>query len=207
MFDKSYFNDLQNYLQSSNKDDLDGERLQYYNALYTIIGLNRKYGRDNAIRTFMHPPFNCTRRVARRMYDEAINLFFESDDISNKAHRNLMFQQLQSAALVVLKTARTAKDMEVYGKLMKQASDIKGLDKPDEEQRELPPRKPVVVWSLDPQQIGLQSEDRKLLAAQIDEIPDISVAEKERLKQESMAKEIDITEILDDTETKTQNID
>jgi len=95
----------------------------------------------------------------------------------------------------------------VYGKLMKQASDIKGLDKPDEEQRELPPRKPVVVWSLDPQQIGLQSEDRKLLAAQIDEIPDISVAEKERLKQESMAKEIDITEILDDTETKTQNID
>jgi len=207
MFDKSYFNDLQDYLQSSNKDDLDGERLQYYNALYTIIGLNRKYGRDNAIRTFMHPPFNCTRRVARRMYDEAINLFFESDDISNKAHRNLMFQQLQSAALVVLKTARTAKDMEVYGKLMKQASDIKGLDKPDEEQRELPPRKPVVVWSLDPQQIGLQSEDRKLLAAQIDEIPDISVAEKERLKQESMAKEIDITEILDDTETKTQNID
>jgi len=207
MFDKSYFNDLQDYLQSSNKDDLDGERLHYYNALYTIIGLNRKYGRDNAIRTFMHPPFNCTRRVARRMYDEAINLFFESDDISNKAHRNLMFQQLQSAALVVLKTARTAKDMEVYGKLMKQASDIKGLDKPDEEQRELPPRKPVVVWSLDPQQIGLQSEDRKLLAAQIDEIPDISVAEKERLKQESMAKDIDITEILDDTETKTQNID
>jgi hypothetical protein len=207
MFEKSYFEDLQDYLQSSNKDDLDGERLDYYNALYTMIGLNRKYGRDNAVRTFMHPPFNCTRRIARRLYDEAVSLFFECDNISNKAHRNMMFQQLQAAALVVLKTARSAKAMEVYGKLMKQASDIKGLDKPDEEERELPPHKPITVWTLDPEQVGLPSEDRKLLATQIDDIPDISVSDKERLKRESMAKAIDITEILDDTETKTKDID
>jgi hypothetical protein len=207
MFEKSYFHELQDYLQSSQKDDLNGDKLDYYNALYTMIGLNRKYGKDNTLLTFMRKPFNCTRRTVRRMFDEAVNLFFESDSIANNAHRNLMFQEIRSAALVTLRTARNSKDMEVYGKLMKQAYEIKGLDKPDEKERELPPKKPITIWTLDAEKVGLPSEDRKLLADQIDSIPDISVGEKERLKRESMAKNIDIVETLNDTEKKTKNID
>lgn len=207
MFEKSYYNELQDYLQSSERDDLEGDRLEYYNALYAMIGLNRKYGRDNTIKTFMHEPFNCSRRIARRMYDEAINLFYVNDDIDNNAYRNMMFQELRSAALVTIKMARDSKAMEVYGKLMKQAYEIKGLDKPDEKERDLPPIKPITIWSLDPEKVGLPHEDRKLLVQQIDGIPDIDTSEKERLKKESMAKDIDFIEMLDDTEKKTENFD
>lgn len=207
MFEQSYFEELQDYLQSSARDELQGEKLEYYNALYTCICLNRKYGRENTIRALMAPPFGCTRRTARRMYTEAINLFYEQDDIDNKAYRNMMFQELRAAALTTIKMARNTKDMEVYGKLMKQAFEIKQLDKPDEKERDLPPIKPITIWSLDPQRVGLPAENRQLLERQIDNIPDITIAEKERLKRESMAKDIDIIEMLDDTEEKTQNID
>ena len=141
------------------------------------------------------------------MYDEAVNLFFEDDTISNKAHRNQMYQELRAAATVMLRNATGAKDMEVYGRLMEQACKIKGLDKPDEKVRDIPPAKPVTIWTIDPAMIGLPCEDRKQLAAQIDAIPDISMSEKERLKQDARAKDISFTRILDDTEEKTQDID
>lgn len=206
-FDKSYFHELQDYLQSSERDDLSGDKLEYYNALYTMVTMSRKYGRNKTIVTFMHPPFDCTRRTARRMYDEAVNLFFEDDTISNKAHRNQMYQELRAAATVVLRTSKTPKDMEVYGRLMEQAAKIKGLDKPDEKVRDIPPAKPITIWSMDPTVIGLPGEDRKMLAAPIDAIPDIAVHEKERLKQEAMAKDINFTYMLDDTQEKTEDID
>lgn len=207
MFDKSYFHELQDYLQSSERDNLEGDKLEYYNALYTMVAMSRKYGRNKTIVTFMHAPFDCTRRTARRMYDEAVNLFFEDDTISNKAHRNQMYQELRAAATVVLRNSKTPKDMEVYGRLMEQAAKVKGLDKPDEKVRDVPPAKPITIYSVDPKMIGMRSEDRKMLAAQIDSIPDISMSEKARLQEEAMVKEINFTRLLDDTEEKTQDID
>lgn len=207
MFNTSYFNVLQDYMQSPEKIILEGEKLEYYNALYSMVCLSRKYGRGNTISVFMKEPFNCTRKVARRMYDEAVNLFFEDDSISNKAHRNQMFQELRAAAQVTLRMARNNKDMEIYGRLMEQAYRVKGLDKHDEKERDVPPAKPITIFTLDPKQVGLKQEDRLLLGSQIDSIPDIPYREKERLKAEAMAKNIDIIEMLDDTEEKVKDID
>ena len=50
--------------------------MDYYNALYALIGIQRKYGKDNAISFLMHDPFQVKRARAREMYNEAINLFF-----------------------------------------------------------------------------------------------------------------------------------
>lgn len=206
MFEVSYFERLQDYLANACNDDLEDDELNYYNALYALIGINRKYGKDAAISFLRKPPFDLPLRRAREMYDEAINLFFADDQIENTAHRNILFDQLQKAALVVLTAAKSAKDIEIYGNLLTQAAKIKQLDRPDKEKIEAPKDKPFKVYSLDSNAVGLLPVDRQKLAAQIDAIPDIAVSEKKRLKQEARIEDIDVMEMLDDTENKTKNL-
>lgn len=207
MFDKSYFDTLQDYIASGCTMELMNDELDYYNALYAIVGLNRKYGKENAIAFLMHEPFNVERMRARLMYSEAINLFYLNDTIENDAHRNMLFDDLMKAAQVVLNNATSSKDMEVYGNLKTQAAKIKQLDKPDPVKPKEVDAKPIKVYDLDPSAVGLPSANRPLLAAQIDSIQNISAKEKTRLKRDANIIDVDIEEMLDDQEEKTKDIE
>ncbi len=206
MFTHSHFDTLQDYLASGCTMELTDEELAYYNALYAMVGISRKYGKDNAIAFLQHEPFNMERMRARQMYSEAINLFYLNDTIENDAHRNMLFDNLQKAALAVLQNASSAKDMEVYGNLLTQAARIKQLDKPDPVKPKEVTDKPIKVYDLDPSAVGLPSANRQLLAQQIDGIDGISSREKTRLKREANIIDIDIIEMLDDQEEKTKDI-
>lgn len=205
MFETSYFELLQDYIASGCEMDLTDDELAYYNALYALIGIQRKYGKDNAVAFLMHEPFNVKRQRAREMYDEAINLFFANDSIENNAHRNMMYDNLQKAAQVVLRTAQGSKDMEVYGNLITQAWKIKQLDKPDPQKREEIKDKPIKIYSLDTEAVGIPSINRQLLAKQIDDIPDIPERERVRLKRDAGVINVDIIQMLDDQEDKTKD--
>jgi hypothetical protein len=207
MFETSYFDRLQDYLASGCTMELTDDEMDYYNALYALIGIQRKYGKDNAISFLMHDPFQVKRARAREMYNEAINLFFANDSVENNAHRNMMFDNLQKAAQVVLMNAHSSKDMEVYGNLMIQAAKIKQLDKPDPQKRKEVNEKPIKIYMLDTQAVGMPQVNRQLLAEQIDSIPDIPEREKVRLKRDAQVIDVDIIEMLDDQETKTKDID
>ena len=207
MFETSYFDRLQDYLASGCTMELTDDEMDYYNALYALIGIQRKYGKDNAISFLMHDPFQVKRARAREMYNEAINLFFANDSVENNAHRNMMYDNLQKAAQVVLMNAHSSKDMEVYGNLMIQAAKIKQLDKPDPQKRKEVNEKPIKIYMLDTQAVGMPQVNRQLLAEQIDSIPDIPEREKVRLKRDAQVIDVDILEMLDDQETKTKDID
>lgn len=205
MFDKSHFETLQDYLASGCTMELTDDELSYYNALYALVGINRKYGKDNAVAFLMHEPFNVERMRARQMYSEAINLFYLNDTIENDAHRNLMFDNLMKAAQVVLQNAVNSKDMEVYGNLHMQASKIKQLDRPDPVKPKEIDDKPIKVYDLDPASVGLEAANRQILAAQIDSV-ELPTREKVRLKRDANIVDIDFEEMLNDQEEKTKDI-
>lgn len=205
MFDKSYFDTLQDYIASGCTMELTADELDYYNALYALVGINRKYGKDNAIAFLMHEPFNVERLRARKMYSEAINLFYLNDTIENNAHRNMMFDNLMKAAQVVLQNAVSSKDMEVYGNLNIQAAKIKQLDKPDPVKPKEIDEKPIKIYDLNPEAVGLDAANRQILAAQIDSV-DLPEREKVRLKRDANIVDIDFEEMLNDQEEKTKDI-
>lgn len=205
MFDKSYFDTLQDYIASGCTMELTADELDYHNALYALVGINRKYGKDNAIAFLMHEPFNVERLRARKMYSEAINLFYLNDTIENNAHRNLMYDNLMKAAQVVLQNAVSSKDMEVYGNLNIQAAKIKQLDKPDPVKPKEIDEKPIKIYDLNPEAVGLDAANRQILAAQIDSV-DLPEREKVRLKRDANIVDIDFEEMLNDQEEKTKDI-
>lgn len=206
-FDKSYFERLQDYLEGGCKDTLNADEQEYYNALYAILGIARKYGKDRAISTLQRPPFNCTRDRARRMYNESINLFYFDDQIENNAHRNYIFDNLMKAAQAVLLSATTAKDMEIYANIQVQAYKVKQLDKEDPIKRKELKEKEIKVYTLDSNLIGVPRIDRHLLAQQIDEIADLRAKDRERLKQDAGAADINFEEMLDNVQEETTDFE
>lgn len=205
MFETSHYDTLQDYLASGCTMELTDEELEYYNALYALVGIHRKYGKENAIAFLMHPPFNVDRGRARRMYAEALNLFYLNDTVENDAYRSIIFDNLQKAALAVLQNATCAKDLEVYGNLQVQAAKVKQLDKPDPVKTKLPDDKPIKWYDLSPESVGLPSANRTNLARQIDQIEDLTENDKVRLRRDANVEDINFEEMLDDTQEKTKD--
>ena len=94
--------------------------------------------------------------------------------------------------------------MEVYGNLLTQAARIKQLDKPDPVKPKEITEKPIKVYDLDPSAVGLPSVSRHILARQIDSMA-IPEREKDRLRRDANIIDVDIVEMLDDTEEKTKD--
>lgn len=203
-FDNSYYDKLQDYIQSGCELELNQDELDYYNALYAMLGIYRKYGRQNAINMMINPPFSTSRRIAGRMMDETINLFYLNDNVEREAYRNMIFNNLDNAAKVVLRTAKGVESMEIYGKLMMQAYKVKGLDQPDEKKESVHEDKEIKIYSLNPQSVGIPSINRDEIAGIID---NLKVAEKDRtrIRQDANIQDIDFEEIIDDTKDKAQD--
>lgn len=204
-FKRSYFDELQDYIQGGSKDKISEEAERYLDVLYLLINLRRKYGKENAIAFIQRPPFGINYRRARLMFDEAVNLFYTDDGIDRQAMNNMIAEDIFKAAQVVLLTAKSAKDMEIYGKLMMQGREAKGLDK--EEAPKLPEefyKKPIKVYSLDPAAIKLEAADRDALAARIDSM-DIPEDEKTRLRRDAQVEDVDFIEMFDEQEKKTRS--
>ena len=205
MFETSHYDTLQDYLASGCTMELTDEELEYYNVLFALVGIHRKYGKENAIAFLMHPPFNVDRGRARRMYAEALNLFYLNDTVENDAYRSIIFDNLQKAALAVLQNATCAKDLEVYGNLQVQAAKVKQLDKPDPVKAKQIDDKPIKWYDLSPESVGLPAANRTNLARQIDQMDDLPEREKVRLRRDANIEDINFEEMLDDTEEKTKD--
>lgn len=97
--------------------------------------------------------------------------------------------------------AKVAKDMEIYGNLITQAWKVKGLDKPDVAKPKEIKDKPIKIYSLESEAVGIPGVNRAQLAAQIDAIP-IYPREKVRIKRDARVTDISFVEMLDDQEEK-----
>lgn len=204
-FKKSYFDNLQDYIQAGSKEELTGEEEKYLEMLYLVNSMRRKYGKENAISFIQRPPFNIPYRRSREMYDEALNLFYGDDNVEKQAHRNALFEEMIAASKLVLATAKSSRDMEVYADIVSRAYKIKGLDVPE------PPKvpeglykKPIKVYSLNPAAISLQLENRHEIAAMIDKL-EIEENEKVRIKQEAGVNKINFLELYDEQESKIES--
>ena len=199
-FNESVFDKLQDYAQEGFKGELSDYEQEYYQALYTQLGVYRKYGRSAAIHFLMRKPFNCSRKTATRMLDEAVNLFYAEDNVKRSAWRNLMFEEMRNAALSILKTEGiTPDDMETYRRLMESAYKFKQLDQPDVEEPDDEKRhKEIKVYELSGKRLGLPNIDRHEVASLIDSL-NVNEEQKERLKRDAGVNPVDINDVLQNT--------
>jgi len=202
---KESYQVLESFILTGDDKDLKGEEKIYLEALTLMNSMDRKYGRRRTVEFFTKPPFNLKLSRASEMYDEALALFYTDRNVEKKAMRNKLAEQLSEAALVVKTMATSAKDFEVYGNLKTQEAKLRELDKTDPVplNKELFLR-PVRLFTLDPEMIGITGINRQIVANQIDEL-EIPERDKIRLRQDAMIDAIKLEDTLDELEEESRS--
>ena len=129
--------------------------------------------------------------MANKLYNQTVEYFYCSTEISKKAYRNMYADKLDELAAVARQLVKDPKDAKYVADIEEKAARARGLDEPDTP--ELPAalfEKPFKLYGMDPEFLGMAPINRLLLAQQIDELPDLSEREKDRLKSDAAINQI-----------------
>lgn len=187
------------FMETGASGDLPQEMVEYLGVLELIRGLHMRFSsRDSIVNLLQQPPYLLSRHLSLKYYSDAINFFYLDNQIKKQAWRNVYAEQLDRAAELILKTAKTSKDLDIFKNIKLAAATMRQLDTP--EQDDIPEdffKKPIKLYVLDPELVGRKRPNRNLLAKHIDSL-DIPETDKERLKGDAMITDVEF--ILDEDE-------
>lgn len=127
-----------------------------------------------------------SRRFALKLYQNAMEYFHCDHQLSKTAWRNIIAKKMEKIINAGILLAKDTSDLAKVGKMLLDVSKILQLDQPDMD--ELPSElfdKPFKIYTLDPEQAGIPKADRREIAAFIDQLPELTELERERIKSES----------------------
>jgi hypothetical protein len=211
MYSKESFLRIQDYIAEGCKGTLSEEDQENEDLLFTAAGMNRREGRHVAMAWLMSDR-GYSRYKAQQIVEDAVNLFYGSDNIRKETWRNLLFEKLLSVAQLwerdhITRDIETgeysisanAKDYEAYAKLMKQAAIIKRLDQPDDK---APTNNVgtmnVIMFGTDPRRADIPYTDKKAIQ-QLDYLQQLPKTHQERFAMELGQKPFDIDTVMDNS--------
>lgn len=208
-YTESHFLRLQDYIAEGSKGELTAEERAYEELLFLVAGIAAREGRQAAIGWLMNDR-NLSRHVAHRIAGEAVNLFYQHDDIRQEAWRNLLFQKLMDAALMweqsfvghdektgdVICKAK-AKDFEAYTKIIKQAAALKRLEADDGDKGVTNNHTQMInIFGTNAQDVGIPQTNRQQIL-QNPYFQQLRKKDQQRLAMEIGALPLDIDQMLD----------
>jgi len=193
------------FIETGAQGDLPDELIEYVRLLEIIRSMYDRYQSIPSIVNFLQkPPFGLSEYVAKKRFNEAINLFYADNEIKKQTWRNVYAARLDRAADLALLASTSVADLEVYKKIVDAAARMRQLDLQDD--RELPPelfQRPFKIYTLDPEKIGRKRADRNLLAQQIDSLA-IPEKEKDKARSDAMITDIELFADGDQEDTETE---
>lgn len=199
--DESKYDQLLVYIDSGAKGNLPQELVEYTSMLELIRGMHMRYeNRQAIVKILQQPPYSLSYYQATQRYSEAVNYFYLNHEIKKQAWRNVYAEKLDRAADLILKTATSSKDMDVYKNIIYAAMEARALSQPDQD--DIPKglfEKPIKIYTIDPKLLGRKPADRRLIAKHIDSL-DVPESDKQRARNDAMLGDtVDFIE-LDETE-------
>lgn len=128
--------------------------------------------------------------MARQVYNDTINFFYQRSDISVEAFNNLYAEKCEAWSDQMY----AAGDVKEARNLLKLAGEYRGCFKPKaaEIPEELLNQKRVDIYTADRSDLGLPEIDRKQLDEFIDSIPEISTDTRDSLREDAGIKKFNL---------------
>lgn len=137
--------------------------------------------------------------MARQVYADSINFFYTDENIRPEAFANLYAEKMEKWAdsmFLMGKGEEASRILERAAKLR-----LRFASTETEIPEELLNRKQVVVYTTNRADLGVPDTDRRELDEFIDEIPDIPIIVRDRLKEDSQIKKFNLKKrMLEDVE-------
>lgn len=153
------------------------ELIEMVRALYS------KYETKGFIlKVLMGEPYNINRHRANRLYYDSLSFFNSDNQVKQKEWENIYAEHLDKLAYY----AWEKDDVETARRCFLDAAKFRGVGQL--EKSELPKEmfaRPVIVYSIDPEKVGIEKASRKQLGDFIDNLPDISERDRTRIKKDA----------------------
>lgn len=165
------------------------EIVQYLEILSAVHTMSLRidiYGSREMVLKHIIINYGVTHGKASTLYNEAIEYFFAEKEVSKKAYGNFYANIVDQAINFTRLTMKDSSDAKRLTDMVKVAAELRGVF--DEQEQEIPKEmfsKPIVIYSTDFEELGLQPTNRKKLQEQIDKIEGLSEKEKEKLYQDA----------------------
>jgi len=194
---------LQQAVSSGKSKALSPELNSYLDILDVARSMYAKYQSKRAIiNTLMAPVYGYSRYEANLIFNDSLNFFYANNEVKKQAWKNFYADRCDELALLAIEKD----EFENARRLIKDAATYRGLF--DEDKDELPAdmfRRSLVIYTMDPQDVGIQRESRSKLAQFIDSLDEITEEEKSKLKRDAMVERPNFFQDLNENEYEEIN--
>lgn len=154
----------------------------YLEMLELVRSMYSKYETKNIIiKTLTSPVYGLSREKALTIYYDSLNFFFADNNVKQKAWESIYADHLDNMALFAIEK----EDLDTARKCFLDAAKLRGVGRI--EKSEIPQEmltRPVIIYTIDPEKLGIPQASRKELAEFIDNLP-ISERERVRVKRDA----------------------
>lgn len=186
---------IERILHTGNIDSLTPAEREYFdlmrlvrdfNARMMLPGGNRIVTKAGIIKLLKSDAYGLSDWMARRVYSDALNFFYATDNVSSRAWANVYAERLDKLAALAASMGKIRDAKTIYA----EAAKLRGCyeEQAAEIPQELLDAAPVVLYTSDPESMGAPKADRRELDAFIDSIPDIPEISRQRVKEDAGIK-------------------
>lgn len=198
-FNRVSIDKLNIILSTGSLDSLSEAERAYFYLMDMVRGLcaKMKFEKEKKfvtkagiIKLLKSEPYGLSDWMARQVYNDAINFFYQRSEIAVDAFNNLYAEKCEAWAEEMYASG----DVKEARNLLKLAGEYRGCFKPKEATipEELLNQKRVDIYTHSREDLGIPAIDRKRLDAFIDSIPELSTTVRENLKEDAGIKKFDL---------------
>lgn len=186
-------------LSTGSLDSLSDAERAYFYMMDMVRGLcaRMKFEKENKyitkagiIKLLKSEKYGLTDWMARQVYNDSINFFYQRSEITVEAFSNLYAEKCEAWAEQMFASG----DVKEARSLIKLAGEYRGCFRPKEADipEELLDQKRVNIYTANREDLGIPAIDRKELDEFIDSIPEISTTQRDRLKEDAGIKKFNL---------------
>lgn len=183
ILDEVTYADLQSYIISGRSNNLTSQFQKYLELLEIARSMYSKYEtRAIIVNTLSQPIYGLNRAKATRVYYDSLNYFFSDNEVKAKAWQNVYASHMDNLAYYALEKD----ELETARRCFMDAAKLRGVG--EKEIQQFPNdmlTRPVVIYSINPEQAGIPAASRLELSRFIDSLPEISERERDRVKRDA----------------------
>lgn len=186
--------DIYIFMENGDVKNAPEEVVFYLQLLDKIHGMHQRrlqYGTEEAILKHLILVDGFSRYKAKQLYDEMLEYFYKSTNVSKDVFRNIYAERMENLATAAEVMAKTPEDFDRASRIYERAGKMRQLDLVDPPQfpKELL-QKPIKIFAMEAEFLGQPKINRLELAKQIDGLDELSEAEKILLKQDAAIEPI-----------------
>lgn len=189
---------LRQLIEHGKPGNIPAEAVRQIELMEVVRSMYSKYEtKTMIINTLMSPVYGVSRNMANKIFVDALNYFYSDNKIKSEAWRQIYANKLEDLAAYAL----ACDDIAQSRRCLKDAAQMRGVF--DEKVQEIPDelrQRPIVIYTINPEQLGLARANRQELAKMIDEIPDINDSDRKRVKRDAGVFEFQLFEETNETD-------